>query len=238
MALFCTDTFLDTHGDETDKKTSLSADPIGVAAPMIVVAGRLLQGLSAGVELGGVSVYLAEIAPPGRKGFYVAWQSASQQIAVVFAAFIGIVANSFLSPDEMTGWGWRIPFFIGCLMIPFLVLIRRTLEETPAFLARKEQATLKQIFRTVATNWGLVTRGALVAVMHVNNEIGVIQPVADIAAHAHRADADLFTHGLAGDQRSRRRDRKLIEVGGAFGGAERCENPACPRRGRHARCSR
>ena len=59
---------------------------IGVAAPLLVVVGRLLQGFSAGVELGGVSVYLSEIATPGHKGFYVAWQSASQQCAVVFAA--------------------------------------------------------------------------------------------------------------------------------------------------------
>src|SRR3984885_8712642 len=56
---------------------------IGVLAPMLVVLGRLLQGFSAGVELGGVSVYLSEMAPPGNKGFYVSWQSASQQVAIV-----------------------------------------------------------------------------------------------------------------------------------------------------------
>ncbi len=55
---------------------------IGVVAPILVVLGRLLQGFSAGVELGGVSVYLAEIATPGNKGFYCSWQSASQQVAV------------------------------------------------------------------------------------------------------------------------------------------------------------
>ena len=64
---------------------------IGLAAPLIVVAGRLLQGLSAGVELGGVSVYLAEIATPGKRGFYCSWQSGSQQIAVVFTALLGLV---------------------------------------------------------------------------------------------------------------------------------------------------
>src|SRR5438034_10438079 len=62
---------------------------IGLFAPLLVVIGRLLQGLSAGVEVGGASVYLAEIATPGRKGFFVAWQSGSQQVAVVFAAFLG-----------------------------------------------------------------------------------------------------------------------------------------------------
>ena len=66
---------------------------IGLVAPLLVVTSRLIQGFSAGVELGGVSVYLAEIATPGHKGFYVAWQSGSQQVAVVFAALLGVVLN-------------------------------------------------------------------------------------------------------------------------------------------------
>src|SRR6202158_942831 len=66
---------------------------IGLAAPLLVLVGRLLQGFSAGVELGGVSVYLSEIATKGRKGFYCAWQSGSQQVAVVFAALIGVILH-------------------------------------------------------------------------------------------------------------------------------------------------
>ena len=65
-------------------------ESIGMLAPLLVVLGRLVQGFSAGVELGGVSVYLSEIATPGHKGFYVSWQSASQQCAVIFAALIGL----------------------------------------------------------------------------------------------------------------------------------------------------
>src|SRR5229473_510756 len=75
-------------------------ETIGLLAPLLVVAGRLVQGLSAGVEIGGVSVYLAEIATPGRKGFYVSWQSASQQIAVMFAAVLGVVLSSVLPPQK------------------------------------------------------------------------------------------------------------------------------------------
>ena len=59
---------------------------IGLIAPVLVLIGRLLQGFSAGVELGGVSVYLSEMAPRGQKGFYVSWQSGSQQVAIVVAA--------------------------------------------------------------------------------------------------------------------------------------------------------
>src|SRR5882762_6100203 len=62
---------------------------MGYLAPFLVLVGRLLQGFSAGVELGGVSVYLSEMATPGHKGFYVSWQSASQQVAIIVAAAIG-----------------------------------------------------------------------------------------------------------------------------------------------------
>lgn len=138
---------------------------IGVAAPILVLVGRLIQGLSAGVELGGVSVYLSEIATPGRKGFYVAWQSASQQLAVVFAAIVGFLLNANLDKAEMAAWGWRIPFLIGCLLVPALMFIRRHLEETPAFLAQTERPHLHQVFKTVAANYSVVVRGMMLAVM-------------------------------------------------------------------------
>ncbi len=103
---------------------------IGLLAPMLVLIGRLLQGFSAGMELGGVSVYLSEIATPGHKGFYVSWQSGSQQVAVMFAALVGVVLSSFLPPEKMTAWGWRVPLLLGCGIIPFLFRLRRSLQET------------------------------------------------------------------------------------------------------------
>ena len=106
---------------------------IGLAAPLLVLAGRLLQGFSAGVELGSVSVYLSEIAPPGRKGFYVSWHSGSQQVAVVTAALIGVATEHFVSPAAMGSWGWRIPLLVGCLIVPLLFWLRRHLPETEAF---------------------------------------------------------------------------------------------------------
>src|SRR5579864_4920540 len=92
---------------------------IGLVAPILVLIGRLLQGFSAGMELGGVSVYLSEIATPGHKAFYVSWQSASQQVAVMFAALIGVVLSSILPPEKMMLWGWRIPLLLGCVILPF-----------------------------------------------------------------------------------------------------------------------
>src|SRR6202140_1302553 len=105
---------------------------IGIAAPVIVLLGRLIQGFSAGVELGGVSVYLAEIATPGNRGFYTSFQSSSQQVAIFVAAIIGyflreaMPADTFL--DSIGGIAkWRIPFFIGCLIIPVIFMLRRAL---------------------------------------------------------------------------------------------------------------
>ncbi len=98
---------------------------IGVIAPLIVVLGRLLQGFSAGVEVGGVSVYLSEMATPGHRGFYCAWQSASQQVAVVFAALLGVaLERAHCLREGMTQWGWRVPFLIGCMIVPLLFWLR------------------------------------------------------------------------------------------------------------------
>ncbi|MBR1221047.1 MFS transporter [Bradyrhizobium sp. U87765 SZCCT0131] len=138
---------------------------IGMIAPILVLIGRLLQGFSAGVELGGVSVYLSEMAPPNQKGFYVSWQSGSQQVAIVFAAIIGYVLNKSLSPAEISDWGWRIPFFIGSLIVPLIFIIRRSLQETEAFMARKHRPTTGEIFRSIAENWQIVIAGMLMVVM-------------------------------------------------------------------------
>ena len=136
-------------------------ETIGLFAPLLVVAGRLVQGLSAGVEIGGVSVYLAEIATPGRKGFFVAWQSGSQQVAVIFAALIGLTLSATLRPEEMAGWGWRIPLLIGSMLIPFLLFLRRSLTETDEFAARKHRPKAAEIWRTVMANWPLVILGMM-----------------------------------------------------------------------------
>jgi MFS family permease len=137
---------------------------LGLLAPVLIVSGRLLQGFSAGVELGGVSVYLSEIATPGNKGFYVAWQSGSQQIAVMTAAVIGVVLSSNLTADDMATWGWRIPLVIGCLIIPFLFVLRRSLEETEEFLARRRPAP-SEILRSMAANWRIVLIGMMMVTM-------------------------------------------------------------------------
>jgi MFS transporter, MHS family, citrate/tricarballylate:H+ symporter len=138
---------------------------IGLAAPLLVLVGRLLQGFSAGAELGGVSVYLSEMATPGNKGFYVSWQSGSQQVAIIVAAALGYALNAYLTPSEVNSWGWRIPFFVGCMIVPFIFVIRRSLEETKVFLAKKHHPTVAEIYRDMIANWRIVLAGTLLVVM-------------------------------------------------------------------------
>jgi MFS family permease len=130
---------------------------IGVAAPLLVLAGRLIQGFSAGVEVGAASVYLSEIATPGHNGFYTSWQSASQQTAVMFAALLGLI----VAPR----WGWRAPLLIGCLLIPFLFWVRSSLLETDAFLARKHRPSIREIWKTMLAHARLVLLGMLLSVL-------------------------------------------------------------------------
>ena len=141
---------------------------LGALAPVIVVIGRLIQGFSAGVELGGVSVYLAEIATPGHKGFYVSWQSASQQVAVIFVALLGVLLSKIIPPQTMLVWGWRIPFLIGCLIIPLLFILRRSLAETEEFEQRRHASTHpkpREILLRLGQNWPIVIIGMLLVTM-------------------------------------------------------------------------
>jgi MFS family permease len=140
---------------------------IGMAAPMLVVVGRLLQGFSTGAESGAVSVYLSEIAATGHRGFYVSWQSASQQAAVVLAAVIGVTLRALLTEAQMVAWGWRIPFLIGCLIVPVLFWIRWSLPESAEFVerVRRRRATLGETYRSLLQNRGIVLKATLLVTL-------------------------------------------------------------------------
>src|SRR3984957_3981926 len=140
-------------------------ESIGLFAPIVVVLGRLCQGFSAGVELGGVSVYLSEMATPGHKGFYVSWQSASQQVAVVFAGVLGYALSNLMPPDELQAWGWRIPLIVGCMIIPFIYMIRRTLQETEEFAARKHHPSPSEVYASMLIHWRIVVTGVALVLM-------------------------------------------------------------------------
>ena len=138
---------------------------IGILSPTLVLLARLIQGFSAGAELGAVSIYLAEIATEGKEGFYVSWQSASQQVAVMFAAFLGVILTQLLPHESMSEWGWRIPIGIGCLIIPFLFWMRRGLEESKKFLSNERHSNAKDLLRELIRHHRLVLIGAGLGIM-------------------------------------------------------------------------
>src|SRR5262245_3341374 len=140
-------------------------ETLGILAPIIVVTGRIIQGFSSGVEIGGCSVYLAEIATPGNRGFYCAWQSGSQQVAVMLSALLGVALTSVLPPEQMTLWGWRVPLIIGCMIIPLVFYLRRSLAETEAFQHSRPPQHTSEVLRILAANWQLVLIGIMMSVL-------------------------------------------------------------------------
>ena len=132
---------------------------IGIAAPLLIVLARLLQGLSAGGEMGAATTYLVELAPRGKRGFFGSWQYATQGLASMTAALLGFGLASALSPESMEAWGWRIPFLFGLLIGPVGVYIRRQMNETAD--PRPISGT-RSVLRTLLTNHGrLVVVGML-----------------------------------------------------------------------------
>ncbi|MEP6589234.1 MAG: MFS transporter [Polaromonas sp.] len=103
---------------------------IGIAAPIIVVLCRLVQGLALGGEVGPSTAFLIEIAPQGKRGLYGSWQLASQGVAALVAGLIGVLLTISLSPEQMLAWGWRVPFVLGLLLIPIAIYLRRRMPET------------------------------------------------------------------------------------------------------------
>src|SRR6266702_371530 len=113
---------------------------IGIAAPVILVIARLMQGFSAGGEFGSATAFLAEHVP-GRRGFFASWQVASQGLTTLLAAGFGALLTGELSPEQMASWGWRVPFVFGLLIGPVAWYIRTRLDETPEFLAAETTTT-------------------------------------------------------------------------------------------------
>lgn len=105
---------------------------VGVFGPIMIVAGRLIQGFSAGGEVGASTTLLAELAPPERRGFFGSWQLASQGLAVLTAALAARGVTAALTPEQLESWGWRVPFLLGVLIVPIGLWLRSALEESHA----------------------------------------------------------------------------------------------------------
>ncbi|MFG2549794.1 MFS transporter [Streptomyces sp. NPDC048581] len=114
---------------------------IGVWAPVLLVLARLLQGLSVGGEFGSSASYLAEVAPPGRRGFYSSFQYVSIVLGQLAALLVAIVLQHLLTDDQVQSWGWRIPFVIGAVAGLAVMYLRRTMEESQHFQQERARAS-------------------------------------------------------------------------------------------------
>jgi MHS family proline/betaine transporter-like MFS transporter len=113
---------------------------IGVGAPLLIVAGRLLQGFSAGGEVGGATAFLVEHAPPEKRGLYASWLQASMGISNMMAALVATAVTMLFTTQQVHDWAWRVPFVIGLAIAPVGLWMRRALDETPHFKEEAERA--------------------------------------------------------------------------------------------------
>jgi MFS family permease len=106
---------------------------IGFAAPVLFILCRLLQGLALGGEYGGAATYVAEHAPPGRRGFYTSWIQTTATVGLFLSLVVILLLRFYLTPAQFAEWGWRVPFLLSILLLGVSIWIRLQLEESPAF---------------------------------------------------------------------------------------------------------
>ena len=114
---------------------------IGIAAPIILILLRLLQGLALGGEYGGAATYVAEHAPPGERGSYTSWIQTTATMGLFLSLLVITTCRVVLGAEAFAAWGWRIPFMVSLVLLGISVWIRLALEESPVFLAMKAEGT-------------------------------------------------------------------------------------------------
>lgn len=118
-----------------------SYNSIGWIAPVILIALRMLQGLALGGEYGGAAVYVAEHAPPGRRGFYTSFIQTTATLGLLLSLIVILGIRTTMGEAEFAAWGWRIPFLASIVLLGISVYIRLQMQESPAFQKMKEEGT-------------------------------------------------------------------------------------------------
>ena len=113
------------------------AATIGIAAPIIVIGFRILQGLALGGEYGGAAIYVAEHAPPEKRGFYTSFIQASVVGGFVLSIIVVLTCRALISPEDFATWGWRVPFLLSIVLLAISLWMRLKLSESPVFQAMK-----------------------------------------------------------------------------------------------------
>ncbi|HQS13966.1 MFS transporter [Reyranella sp.] len=112
---------------------------IGIAAPILFIACRLLQGLALGGEYGGAATYVAEHAPHDRRGFYTSWIQTTATVGLFLSLLVVVALRLALTPEQFAAWGWRVPFLLSIILLGVSIWIRLQLEESPAFKRMKAE---------------------------------------------------------------------------------------------------
>ena len=112
---------------------------IGMAAPVILVSLRILQGLALGGEYGGAATYVAEHAPHGKRGAYTAWIQTTATLGLFLSLLVILGTRQAIGEDEFTSWGWRVPFLVSVFLLAVSVWIRLSMHESPAFAKMKAE---------------------------------------------------------------------------------------------------
>lgn len=180
---------------------------IGLGAPLILLAGRLLQGLSAGGEIGGATAFLMEHAPVEKRGIFASWLQATMAMSNILGAVIGLSVTALLDPQQMSAFGWRIPFLVGLLIAPIGLYLRRTLEETPIFMLAMEQAGrrpagpgLSPVLGLLRDDWRTLLAGFGISVLWAAAPFSLIIPMPAYAQHTlHYSGTDSFAAALISD---------------------------------------
>lgn len=141
---------------------------IGVAAPILLVLLRCLQGFSAGGEYGGAATFLAEYAPDNRRGFTVSWLLFSTLVGFLLGSALATLLSATLPEAAMGSWGWRIPFFIAGPLGAVGLYIRLKLEDTPEFRALEQAGEVagSPLMETIRENWKPILQIAGLVVIH------------------------------------------------------------------------
>lgn len=149
---------------------------IGVAAPILLVLARLIQGFAVGGEMGPSTMFMLEAAPPGRRLYYASWQLASQNLGSLAYGLVGALLALALSKQDLYGWGWRLPFALGVLIAPIGIYIRNALEETlkqephvvPAHAGAVISIVLKDYWFSVLLGVALIAGGTIMQYFLIN----------------------------------------------------------------------
>jgi MFS family permease len=115
-----------------------TVDQVGVAAPIVVIILRVLQGLALGGEYGGAAIYVAEHAPPEKRGFYTSFIQASVVGGFVLSIIVVLLCRTIIPTEDFEAWGWRVPFLLSILLLAISLWMRFKLSESPVFKAMKE----------------------------------------------------------------------------------------------------